>query len=411
MSNPLAIAAVTATLRNVLVNGINDDPGLAGALVSTQPPDRARGTNTVNQLNLFLYQTAVNAAWRNRDMPRQVAPGETGQPPLALTLSYLITAYGRDNEDVPGHHLLGRAMSILHDHPLLGAAEIEAAFPDADLNDQIERVRITPQPLSLEELSKLWTTFQTQYRISAAYQVSVVLIESALAARSPLPVLTRGAGDQGITSQPDLIPPFPALTSALPPARQPAVRLGEILTLGGYHLDGASLTVRFSNPRLTAPVPHQVLSSTATEVRVQVPDAAGDPNAPLRWVAGFYSVSVVVSRPGEPDRETNEIPFALAPRITGALPIAVVRVAGTATIVLTTTPQVRPEQRAALLLGDREVVAQPHPAAIDTLTFVVPDAPTGEHFLRLRIDGVDSLLIDRTVTPPVFDLNQRVTIT
>jgi hypothetical protein len=72
---------------------------------------------------------------------------------------------------------------------------------------------------------------------------------------------------------------------------------------------------------------------------------------------------------------------------------------------------VRPEQRAALLLGDREVLAQPHPAATDTLTFVVTAAPTGEHFLRLRIDGVDSLLVDRTATPPVFDSNQRVTIT
>lgn len=411
MSNPLAISAVTATLRNVLVNGINDDPGLAGTLVSTQPPDRARGANNGNQLNLFLYQTAVNAAWRNRDMPRQVSPGETGQPPLALTLSYLITAYGRDNEDVPGHHVLGRAMSVLHDHPLLGAAEIEAAFPDADLNDQIERVRVTPQPLSLEELSKLWTTFQTQYRISAAYQVSVVLIESSRPARSPLPVLTRGADDQGITSQPDLIPPFPTLVSALPPGRQPAVRLGETLVLGGHHLDGATIEVRFSNSRLTAPVPHQLLAGTASEVRVQVPDAAADPNAPLRWVAGFYGASVVVRRPGEPDRETNEIPFALAPRITGALPIAVARVAGDATIVLTCSPQVRPEQRAALLLGDREVLAQPHPAPTDTLTFVVTAAPPGQHFLRLRIDGVDSLLVDRTVTPPGFDLTQRVTIT
>ena len=46
--------------------------------------DKARnGNNTANQLNLFLYQTMVNAAWRNMDMPRQVKPGETGQPPLA----------------------------------------------------------------------------------------------------------------------------------------------------------------------------------------------------------------------------------------------------------------------------------------------------------------------------------------
>ncbi|MEH2381713.1 MAG: hypothetical protein V7K27_22960 [Nostoc sp.] len=28
----------------------------------------------------------------------------------------------------------------------------------------------------------------------------------------------------------------------------------------------------------------------------------------------------------------------------------------------------------------------------------------------VRIDGVDSLLVDRTVTPPVFDQNQKVVI-
>ena len=48
----------------------------------------------------------------------------------------------------------------------------------ATSHEQIERVRITPQPLSVDELSKLWTAFQTHFRISAAYQVSVVLIES-----------------------------------------------------------------------------------------------------------------------------------------------------------------------------------------------------------------------------------------
>jgi hypothetical protein len=33
----------------------------------------------------------------------------------------------------------------------------------------------------------------------------------------------------------------------------------------------------------------------------------------------------------------------------------------------------------------------------------------GTHLLRLRIDGVDSLLLNRTVTPPAF-LDRRVVI-
>ncbi len=65
-------------------------------------------------------------------------------------------------------------MSAFHDHQVLGDEEIRSALPGNDLHEQIERVRITPQPLTLEELSKLWMIFQSQYRISAAYRLDVV---------------------------------------------------------------------------------------------------------------------------------------------------------------------------------------------------------------------------------------------
>ena len=171
MSNPLAIAAVTATLRNLLLRGV---PGLPNQNVTTKPLDKARpATSTKDQINIFLYQTALNAAWRNMDIPRQVHSGETAQPPLALNLHYLVTAFGDGDDDSSSHRWLGQAMSVLHDHPVLGAQEIQDALlpDDSGLQTQIERVRITPQSLSLEDMSKLWTTFQTQYRISAAYQV------------------------------------------------------------------------------------------------------------------------------------------------------------------------------------------------------------------------------------------------
>jgi hypothetical protein len=177
MSNSLAIAAVTATLRELIKRGVRDFLPNPDENVTTKPLDQARtGNSTPDRINIFLYQTVLNAAWRNMDMPRQSRPGESGQPPLALNLHYLITAYGAGDEETKSHRWLGRAMSVLHDHPLLGAEEIRNALPDdSELQAQIERVRITPQPLSLEDMSKLWTTFQTQYRISAAYQVAGVV--------------------------------------------------------------------------------------------------------------------------------------------------------------------------------------------------------------------------------------------
>jgi hypothetical protein len=118
-------------------------------------------------------------------------------------------------------------------------------------------------------------------------------------------------------------------------------------------------------------------------------------------------------------RTTNELPLTLAPRITSALPLNVARQGnGSAEITLQFKPLFRPGQRAVLLVGDREVPAEPLPTPpdppdpTDTLTFIVKDAPVGTHFLRLRIDGVDSILVQRPPgQPPVFDATQKVTIT
>ena len=155
MSDYRAMAAVTATLRNLLQTGIESVVG--GFTVTTRDLDRARANNTGNQLNLFLYHVVLNSSWRNQEMPRQAPAGDLAQPPLALDLFYLLTAYEADSAEpnVIDHQILGRAMVLLHDHPLLGATEIDNALAGTGLQNQFERIRITPQPLSLEEISKL----------------------------------------------------------------------------------------------------------------------------------------------------------------------------------------------------------------------------------------------------------------
>ena len=254
MSNSLAIATVTAALRNLIQKGLDKDRfAVSGAKVSTRPPDEVETNKDL--VNVFLYQTVINGAWRNMDIPRRVKPGETGQPPLALNLYYLLTAYGKDNDatEPVSHRLLGRAMRVLHDHPVLSSDEIKAALTDNDLYDQVEHVRITPQPISLDDMSKLWTTFQgAKYRISTAYQVAVVLIESQRASTTPLPVLRRGEADRGVDAQANLASPFPTLTGiALPEEKkkQPNPMLGDTIILRGYQLDGWRAPRRRSSPR------------------------------------------------------------------------------------------------------------------------------------------------------------------
>ena len=412
MSNALAVAAVTTTLRSLLTTALG---GVVS--VTAKPLDEARQA-AIDQINLFLYHLAPNAALRNTPMPGQTKPGESGHPPLALNLYYLVTAYGQNNEDGAAHRLLGQVMNALHDHPLLNPDEIRSAtlasLPDSDLHIQVERVRITPQPLGLEEMSKLWATFQTQYRISAAYQVSVVLIESTRPARTPLPALGRGSqADEGVATQPDVTTPFPTLLSAETPDPQFGALLNQTVTLRGLNLAGANPAVRLTHQALDL---ERTVTALGTHTDEEITFVI--PNQPANFPAGFWTVEVSVERPGEAfGRTTNRQGFMLAPEVTN-FPVVVARDAqGLAIVNVNCRPEVRPAQRVALLLGSREIPAEPHPAQTAALTFRVTnprpvDSPAAvEHFARLRVDGVDSILVDRSGPVPVFDTNQKVTIT
>lgn len=401
MSSPDALATVTATLKSLLHPLVDDE-----AKVTTQPPSKAR-TGDDDQINIFLYSTQINTAFNNAPLPGVTRNGETAHPPLPLTLKYLMTAYGANDDDISGQQLMGQLMSLLHDHPILGPTDIVGIMPDSDLDHQTERIRVTADVLSLDEMSKLWASFQSaEYRLSVGYEVSLVLIESTRASITPLPVLTRGEADHGVIAQANLIPPYPAITDIALLSQQPNAVLGDSLTLHGHYLDGDSVIVRFKHPLLVNPIDVPVLTASSdTRIRIDIP------NAPADWRVGFYAVEAVISK-ASGQRVTNGYPLTLAPAITAIAPLNPVPRNGSGAVTLTIScrPEILPQQRVTLLLGDREVPSQAHPAQTDTLIFVVDNAPVGSRYIRLRVDGVDSLLIDRSVTPAVFDSAMEVII-
>jgi hypothetical protein len=428
MSNSLAITAVTKTLQNMLLNRYLADYSAAEVTsiktefvdiesyeVTTKPPDKARPTtgNTKNQVNLFMYQTTHNPALRNFDMPGQVKKGETGHTPAALDLHYLITTYGKDDDELQAQVVMGQVVRILNDQPLLARSDIQAALVENDLHLQIERVRLTPQALSIEELSKLWSAFQTQYRLSVVYIASVVLIESEEPARTPLPVLTRGEDDQGVMVVGSLVPPYPELESVAWPDLKASAELGDTLTLTGHHLEGDSVDVRFTHALLDDPI---VLAGTpqpgGKQVTVDIPSAG---SAPRDWPAGIYRLSVEVTH-GTDVRETNQKAFPLAPHIESLSPSN--PPAGNIDFTVTCKPQIRLDQKAALLLSSQELKPEdfalpPGASNPSTLIFKAANVDAGTYYVRLRVDGVDSLLIAYTGTPPTpeFDANYKVTVT
>lgn len=430
MSTALAIAGVSAVLRDLLTDGLvnHNVSGTIGSTVtvSVLPPDRvvpANGTEA-SQLNLFLHQVAPNPGWRNEGLPSRDGTGRLrlSNPPLALNLHYLLSAFGA--ADLHSEILLGYGMQFLHETSVLSRQAIrtaltpssppgtalQRALADAGLADQFEQIKITPEHLNTEEISKLWTATQAHYRPTIAYQVTVVLIESTSPVRAPLPVLSRGpvvgGRERGVVVQVGLIPPFPTIEAVGPSSRQPFVRLGEGIALTGHHLDGGGRQVRLVNERfgIDESLPASG-ASASTRLAFEIPTArAAD------FPVGVYRVSARLIRPGENDpRESNRLALLLAPDLTG-LPIGVTRdSAGAASFSLSFRPQLRSGQSVALLLGEQEIAPQPFAAPVPSLDFVVAGAPVGNHLARLRIDGIDSPIIDRAATPPVF-LDQRINI-
>ncbi len=436
MSTFLAVGAVSAVLRSLIeasVSRHNLAAVLGGAPeVSALPPDRiTSGAGTPDRINLFLFQATENAAWRNMDLPSRNGHGERlSNPKLALDLHYLVTAYG--SAEFRAEVLLGHAMFVFHETPVVTRQAIRtalAALPASGLSDalelsrladQFEQIRIVPRALNVEEISKIWSALQSQYRTTAAYHVSVVLIEADQPARSALPVLTRGqpvaGGDEGVFIHLGLQPPVPTVESIqLPAEDQPYIRLGEALSLRGHHLAGTNPQVRFRLLRGND-VWELDAAAGANDSRMDVvmppdPPAAPVPaNSPLNpdnWRVGCYQVTALVTQGGQV-RETNFLPLILAPRVRPPINVGGVP----ASIQITCTPPIRPTQSVVLIVGNRELRPAPFNAPAKNLSFPLPTAPnalaSGTHPVRLRVDGIDSLVVNYTTQPPQFDPAQSV---
>ena len=441
MSTALAIAGVTAVLRDLLNDGLVNH-NISGALgssvtVSVTAPDRVvpvSGTEA-SQINLFLYLVTPNQGWRNDSLPSRDSSGRLRltNAPLALDLHYLLSVYS--GGDLHAEILLGYAMQLLHEMPVLTrdairtalnpSPDVGTALPpalralvDSGLEDQVELIKLTPQYLNTEEMSKLWTAMQSHFRPTAAYTASVVLIEATQPARSPLPVLSRGpidpvsGRDRGVVVNPGLVPSVPMLTAIVPPLHQPVARILDTLDLQGNNLDGATRQVRLVNDRFEIDTTIAALPPPATgaDTLVQVTLASG---LSATLPVGVYGVSATLVVSGETDpRETNRLTMVLAPQMTN-LPLNVNRVGGTASFTVNFRPALRAGQTAVLVLGQDEYLPQP-PAAFPAthLDFVIPNAPVASLLARLRIDGIDSPIIDLSADPPAIPtfLNQRVVI-
>jgi hypothetical protein len=204
MSSAWSMATVTVILKTLLENALVEQAGVTGlgeVMVSALPPDRITvGAEERPQLNLYLYHLTPNSGWRQAQPAHQGArePEQRPGTELPLKLHYLLTAYGE--RDGQAELLLGAAMACFQQVSPLKKERLQATLAaltatggryewgSARALAQLltlappEEIRIRPEFLSLEELTRLWSSWQAHARLAMAYEVTIV------AGASPAPV-------------------------------------------------------------------------------------------------------------------------------------------------------------------------------------------------------------------------------
>ncbi len=396
MSNFLSIATVSATLRRLLHEAVQLD--VSGSKATTVRPDAPSGQLPNPGVNLFMYQVTPNTAWTNADLPTRNPRGSLIQRPvMALDLHYLLTFYGSDAELEP-QRVLGSTVRTLHARPIitpdmiratLDAAELDDPghyLLDSNLADDVERVKFTPLPLSLEELSKLWSVlFQTPYSLSLAYVGTVVLLESEQTPQRALPVRVRN-----ISAVPFRRAVIDNIVDTDPANPTPeVVEINDTVELQGSQLDGSVRLVRVGEAELT-PVADSI---RANRMRLLLTDAG------LR--AGIQGVQILY----EDGSESNVVALSLRPLITVDQP------AVTSTeLPIDFDPAVGRRQRVTVYLNEHNPPPDRAPYAYsfeapeangiaDTLvettsriTFAMEGVQPGSYLVRVQVSSAESLL-------------------
>ncbi|MFZ3167955.1 MAG: DUF4255 domain-containing protein [Candidatus Methanoperedens sp.] len=132
-------------------------------------------TDESPRIYLFLYQIVENIFLKNEEM-RRIDDSHLRHPPMFVDLLFLVVPYtAATDESQQEKQILGKIMQIFYDNPVLSGGALRGeGLPGTD-----EEVRIIFNPLSLDELTKLWSAFHDiSFRISLSYMVTPVRIDS-----------------------------------------------------------------------------------------------------------------------------------------------------------------------------------------------------------------------------------------
>jgi hypothetical protein len=186
MASANAIAAIGQAILGLIAAGV-PQPEFSAATFELY---QAKSFRTPMDEGISLYLYRISPAGEIRNYPPRIAPdGRRFRQALPLNLHYILSSWARDT--VKQQRLLGWAMRILEDTPILPAGVLNQAGPESDTFRPNETVDLIMESISIYDMGAIWDVSKPNTQPSIGYVARMVGVESPLEAIDAPPVQVR----------------------------------------------------------------------------------------------------------------------------------------------------------------------------------------------------------------------------
>jgi len=151
---------------------------------------QARDFQTPMAEGISLYLYRVTPAGEIRNYPPRIAPdGRTYKQQLPINLHYILSSWAKDA--FKQQRLLGWAMRILEDTPVLPAGLLNQSGPETDIFRPTETVDLIMETVSIYDMGAIWDVSKPNVQPSVGYMARMLGLESQLEITDAALVQTR----------------------------------------------------------------------------------------------------------------------------------------------------------------------------------------------------------------------------
>jgi hypothetical protein len=186
MATPNAIAATGQAILSLIAAGVPRDEFPSAQFELYQ----ARNFQTPMDEGISLYLYRITPAGEIRNYPPRIAPdGRRYRPLLPINLHYILSSWAR--EAAKQQRLLGIAMRLLEDTPVLPAGILNQGAPESDTFRPNETVDLIMESISIYDMGAIWDMAKPNLQPSVGYVARMLGLESPLEMTDALNVQTR----------------------------------------------------------------------------------------------------------------------------------------------------------------------------------------------------------------------------